>query len=453
MIAFSPLKVEKIKLDIQKLKEVVSGFRIMHLSDLHIAGFGHKEKRLVNLVNSERPDAIFITGDLVNSYQRDFSVCIRTLKELRAAHGIFAVFGNAEHTFRPIEIVNDFEKALKETGVRLLNNTNAELRLKGKSLYLIGVDDPFFLFDKFDEAVQGVPEGAPSILLAHSPDILIPRGDAIVINLLDSELKSEHFRGWGWEDRTSFGPESGDVYFENDGIHTVLVQSRQDGVSLDTILMNPYEDIERLFSTRDYEAVNRLLVAKDMHQRYPDLVMISARDIDGHKMFGKWKKVSDPSTLCGFRLDDLPSRKWHFQPLVSPENYFEAEFTARKRTKYHVWALMKAHKGSPFKDSVYMQFDDSVDMNGCERYRIGKLSCSKERMADMDLILTGHTHGGQIRLPVYGPFATMTSMGKRYASGLFKFGESAIYVSRGYGTSVIPFRMFCPAEITVFTFN
>ena len=195
MITFQKVRLEKIQLDIQKFKGSISGLRILHLSDLHIERFGNREMRLVSLVKREDPDIIFITGDLVNSYQRDFSACIQTLKSIRAKHGIYAVFGNAEHTFKPIHLVNDFESALRDINVNLLNNSNAELRLNGNSLHLVGVDDPFFLFDKFDEAIQGVPQGAPTVLLAHSPDILFPRSDALVINLLDSELKRDHSRG------------------------------------------------------------------------------------------------------------------------------------------------------------------------------------------------------------------------------------------------------------------
>jgi len=452
MIFFNKIKLEKIKLDLKKFRGFMIDYKIIHISDLHISRFGYRERKLISLVNGERPDVIIITGDLVNSYQNDFSACIQTLKSIRAQHGIYAVFGNAEHTFKPIHLVNDFESALRDINVTLLNNSNAELRLNGKSLHLVGVDDPFFLFDKFDEAIQGVPQGAPTVLLAHSPDILFPRSDALVINLLDSELKRDHSKGWGWEDSTIFGPDNGDVYFKNDGTHTIRVQSRQDGVSLDTILLNPYEDIDQMLEAKDFEQINGLLTSGTIPGKYPDLAVLSAQNIDEQDMFGKWKRERDNSSLFNYRLDDLPPKKWHMQPLIDPKDYFEAEFIAKKDVRYHVWIRLKAHKGSPFNDSVYLQFSDCVDKHGKERYRINKPAYSKERMNDVDLILTGHTHGGQIRLPIYGPLATMTAVGRKYVSGLYELGKSMLYVSRGYGTSVIPFRLFCPSEITVFTF-
>ena len=72
---------------------------------------------------------------------------------------------------------------------------------------------------------------------------------------------------------------------------------------------------------------------------------------------------------------------------------------------------------------------------------------------DMDLILSGHTHGGQVRIPLLGPLTTMTSIGKKFVSGMYREGGSLVYVSRGFGTSAFPIRLFCRPEITVFNFE
>jgi predicted MPP superfamily phosphohydrolase len=50
-----------------------------------------------------------------------------------------------------------------------------------------------------------------------------------------------------------------------------------------------------------------------------------------------------------------------------------------------------------------------------------------------DLYLGGHTHGGQLRLPVYGAMVTASMYGKRYEAGLFKEGDTRMYISRGIG--------------------
>ncbi len=68
----------------------------------------------------------------------------------------------------------------------------------------------------------------------------------------------------------------------------------------------------------------------------------------------------------------------------------------------------------------------------------------------IDAMLSGHTHGGQVRLPVVGPLI-LPPMGKKYIEGSFRFGDMELYVNRGLGTVGLPFRLNCPAEITHFT--
>ncbi len=68
----------------------------------------------------------------------------------------------------------------------------------------------------------------------------------------------------------------------------------------------------------------------------------------------------------------------------------------------------------------------------------------------IDLMLSGHTHGGQIRLPYIGPLI-LPGMGQKYVEGLFHLGHMQLYVNRGIGTVGIPFRLNCPAELTHIT--
>jgi uncharacterized protein len=65
------------------------------------------------------------------------------------------------------------------------------------------------------------------------------------------------------------------------------------------------------------------------------------------------------------------------------------------------------------------------------------------------LTLCGHTHGGQIKIPGFGPFKTASRYGTRFAEG-FVEAPALGFVSRGLGTSIAPVRLFCPAEVVVF---
>jgi uncharacterized protein len=68
----------------------------------------------------------------------------------------------------------------------------------------------------------------------------------------------------------------------------------------------------------------------------------------------------------------------------------------------------------------------------------------------VSLMLSGHTHGGQVRLPLVGALELPT-MGRKYVEGLFRLGNLKLYVNRGIGTIGLPFRLNCPPEITLFT--
>ncbi len=70
----------------------------------------------------------------------------------------------------------------------------------------------------------------------------------------------------------------------------------------------------------------------------------------------------------------------------------------------------------------------------------------------VDLYLCGHTHGGQISLPVYGALITQSKQGKKYESGLHKLGTTNLYTNRGIGMEghFPRLRFFSRPELTVF---
>jgi uncharacterized protein len=67
------------------------------------------------------------------------------------------------------------------------------------------------------------------------------------------------------------------------------------------------------------------------------------------------------------------------------------------------------------------------------------------------LVLAGHTHGGQVRLPFIGAVHVPSRYGTRFARGLFKLGDTLFYVNAGMGMSHLPIRFLCQPELTVLT--
>jgi predicted MPP superfamily phosphohydrolase len=74
--------------------------------------------------------------------------------------------------------------------------------------------------------------------------------------------------------------------------------------------------------------------------------------------------------------------------------------------------------------------------------------------AGVDLYLAGHTHGGQLRLPLLGAVVTASVHGKRYEMGAYREGDTLLYVSRGVGmegNGAPRARFLCPPEIVLLT--
>jgi predicted MPP superfamily phosphohydrolase len=68
------------------------------------------------------------------------------------------------------------------------------------------------------------------------------------------------------------------------------------------------------------------------------------------------------------------------------------------------------------------------------------------------LQLSGHSHGGQINLPLIGP-PYLPPFARKYVSGMYRVGQMMLYTNRGIGKVHLPFRLNSRPEITVFSFN
>lgn len=72
---------------------------------------------------------------------------------------------------------------------------------------------------------------------------------------------------------------------------------------------------------------------------------------------------------------------------------------------------------------------------------------------NLRLVLAGHTHGGQVRLPFIGSPVVPSNFGQKYALGLIKENNIDLFVTTGVGTSILPVRFGVPPEISVLTIS
>lgn len=68
-------------------------------------------------------------------------------------------------------------------------------------------------------------------------------------------------------------------------------------------------------------------------------------------------------------------------------------------------------------------------------------------------VFAGHTHCGQISLPIVGPISTLSRYGHRFACGMIRDGAQTVFVSAGLGTSILPLRFGAPPDVWLVTFG
>jgi len=123
-------------------------------------------------------------------------------------------------------------------------------------------------------------------------------------------------------------------------------------------------------------------------------------------------------------------------------------FTFRRENEnLHLCGVDDIWEGAPRLDDVIAQLgDDSAAILLAHEPDFADTSAATGRF---DLQLSGHTHGGQVVLPLVGP-PVLPYLGRKYGSGLYKIGEMFQYTNRGVGMARLPLRINCPPEITLF---
>ncbi len=140
--ATGPAVIEEVPVRLARLPRALSGFTIAQVSDLHVGPTIRERevRRMVDQVNALRPDAIAITGDLVDGTTRELGPIVAELGRLTARHGVYFVTGNHEY-YSGAEAWMAFLAGL---GVRVLQNERVALgdgAPGGATFDLAGVHD------------------------------------------------------------------------------------------------------------------------------------------------------------------------------------------------------------------------------------------------------------------------------------------------------------------------
>jgi predicted MPP superfamily phosphohydrolase len=150
------------------MNEGLAGRRAVHLSDLHIDRYHPRHDGVIDAVAEQRPDWIFITGDLLN-VQEGLPHLFRFLAGLRRIAPVYIVLGNHDH-YSGVPLAQ-FAQLSEEHSITLLVNQHVIIQTGLGELAIVGVDDPS-LFRADLSCVPPPAHRRVTLLLAHAPNIL-----------------------------------------------------------------------------------------------------------------------------------------------------------------------------------------------------------------------------------------------------------------------------------------
>ncbi len=148
------------------LPEAFDGYRILHLSDLHIDASEESAHAIIEAARGLDYDLCVLTGDYRFRTSGEIEPTLRNLQRLRASLSgqVFAVLGNHDSVL--------MVPAMEDMDISVLMNEGTVLERDGEWLYLAGIDDAhFFGVENMEKALDGAPGGAPVLLLSHTPEV------------------------------------------------------------------------------------------------------------------------------------------------------------------------------------------------------------------------------------------------------------------------------------------
>ena len=168
---------------------------------------------------------------------------------------------------------------------------------------------------------------------------------------------------------------------------------------------------------------------------------------------------------CAEALSSLSAPEGVWAVLGNHDHYTDPELTTRALEQQHISVLNN-------KNTTLRRGPDKLQLSGVDDWTWGANDWIKafaglndrgatillshqpsvldfEQVKNVSLILSGHTHGGQINLPWLGAPARFATKDLRYAQGLFKYGDVQLYVSSGTGVIGLPVRFGVRPEIAV----
>ena len=179
-------QVTKVTIASNDVPAGFSGYRMVHLSDLHCDYFRNEKpfQSMVDSVNALNPDLIVITGDVVTFKAAEMKRFLNVLQGMKAADGIYVVMGNHDYgsyynrwesMTQVFQNQDELFGYYRQLHWRLLRNESVYIEKNGDTIVLAGTENQcmgethYPCKGDFHLALQGVPEHYPVVLMTHDP--------------------------------------------------------------------------------------------------------------------------------------------------------------------------------------------------------------------------------------------------------------------------------------------
>jgi predicted MPP superfamily phosphohydrolase len=448
--------------------------RIAHLSDLHIRGDQGHLHRLLREVAAARPDVIVISGDLIHdvpeakTYARTSSAVAALIAGLRRIAPVYAVQGHSEHQGNLIGL-------LQKAGLEWLSNEGRRIGPDGSYLLLglntqVGNDhlawrwpSPFRPVTVDGARLYGAIRGEPyRNFYSHydpAPAGLADTGGPLSWSgyemTCDARISTEktgvgislHSRYASGEDRMielsrDLSPWSRRGSFGLFEHGSALVGRNETGVS-------PRPGVwYRLKVQTEVEPGRVIARAKVWRAGRPEPPRWQAEAEDRSPTrvtqgtVGLWASGGGAVVYRDLRVVDPAGKILLDEPLVlAPGTRAPNGFREGTRGSRLEMALARSPQVPPGTPVIVLSHMADVVREASRK--------------GVPVVLAGHTHGGQVRIPFFGALTTRSSLGVFYDRGLFDFaapnerGLTTLYINSGIGMSVIPARFDCPPRWAV----
>ena len=182
------LEITKYEIENEKIPKEFDNFKIVQISDLHNKSFGKGNKRLLEKIDSQNPDIVVITGDLVEGDNKNFDVALNLIDELLKKYKVYHIIGNHEQKSlikKHKELYKTYFDKLYKKNIVNLDNEKIRIKKDGKYINIYGLIIPLEYYPYFFKNYENknmkleqdfinnklgeINRDEYNILLAHTP--------------------------------------------------------------------------------------------------------------------------------------------------------------------------------------------------------------------------------------------------------------------------------------------